>query len=540
MLMVALLFMGAVTQVAAISPTGIQLNQTSLTLNRGAAVVVEAQVTPDGADTQFLQWTSSNTNVVRVLPEADGNRARVEGVAQGTAVVTVSLPDGSLGATCQVTVRVPVTGVAVSETTLTLLRGQEAEVTATLQPGDATNKRIRWKIGDEQVLEFTSGSPGSFGSHGTLRVRGVAAGTTSLTVTTEDGSKQAVTQVTVIVPLEAIAFELRELSIPLGDTAAVPVILNPLDTTSRQLQYESADPRVVKVDETGLITAVGGGTTRVVVRSADEQEIFDSLQVTVSGEGAASGETALPPESQTPAPGTEPGTTPDASGTSGTSEGVESADSSQNDQGSEAAEKTSTKPPVILLALVVVLAVAVVAVLLVLGKKKSRRAGKVSQVPASSPKHAPQGVPPVPDTLPADDFQEPAVNLTRRMPPPVSITSGKRVLVTGVAGEFQGHTLELAADVLVIGRDPLFAHLVYPGSFEMISRKHVVIEHEEATGKCSLRDLSSTGTFLQENHQRLPHDEPVYVKDGQRFYLAVTGELFEIHYDQDPDSPASG
>ncbi|SMP65248.1 Ig-like domain-containing protein [Anoxynatronum buryatiense] len=524
-LLMGLLFMGAVTQAAAITPTGIQLNQTSLTLNRGGTTMMEAKVTPDGADTQFLQWTSSNTNVVRVLPEAGGSRARVEGVAQGTAVVTVNLPDGSVGATCQVTVRVPVSGVAVSETTLTLLRGQEVEVTATVQPGDASNKRIRWKIGDEQVLEFTAGSPGSFGSHGTLRVRAVTAGSTSLTVTTEDGSKQAVTEVTVIVPLEAIAFEMKELTLPPGETARVPVIFNPLDTTSRGLRYESADVQVVTVDEEGLITAVGEGSTRVVARSAEEQQIFDSLQITVSDNPEA------------PSTGVAPGTTGTAESAPG--EPDDPGDPDDPEDGGDREPGAPTKGNLLLMTgLAAAAAVVGVAILMIILKKKKEKSGVVS---LSEKKPSKQGASPVmarEGASPAEAREEPPANLTRRVEPPVIINSGSRVLVTGLSGEFQGHTLELAKDVLVIGRDPLFAHLVYPGSFEMISRKHVVIEHDGETGICSLRDLSSTGTYLPENHQRLPHDEPVPVKDGQQFYLAVSGELFEIRYDEDHDDPS--
>ncbi|MEN1760264.1 Ig-like domain-containing protein [Anoxynatronum sibiricum] len=534
-LLMGLLFMGAVTQAAAITPTGIQLNQTSLTLNRGGTTVVEAKVTPDGADTQSLQWTSSNTNVVRVSPEAGGSRARVEGVAQGTAVVTASLPDGSMGATCQVTVRVPVSGVVVSETSLTLLRGQEVEVTATVQPGDASNKRVRWTIGDEQVLEFAAGSPGSYGSHPTVQLRAVAAGSTTLTVTTENGNKQAVTEITVIVPLESIALEMKELTLPPGETTRVPVIFNPLDTTSRGLLYESGDVQVVTVDEEGLITAVGEGTARVVVRSAEDQQIFDHLQITVSDNAEAPSAGAAPGTTETgeSAPGGtgEPGDTDDPG------EGGASPEAQIPEDDSEVQAVAPAKGNLLLVTgLAAAVAVVGVAVLLIFLKKKKEKSGVVS---LSEKRPSNQGASPVmaaSGKQPPEMKEEPPANLTRRVePPPVITNSGKRVLVTGLSGEFQGHTLELAEDVLVIGRDPLFAHLVYPASFEMISRKHVVIEHDGETGTCSLRDLSSTGTYLLENHRRLPYDEPFLVKDGQQFYLAVPGELFEIRYDQDDD-----
>jgi len=501
----------------AVPPTGVQLNQTRLTINRGAHAVLEAQVTPPEGDAQTLVWNSGSPNIVRVTPEASGKKARIDGLVAGTAVVQVLLSDGTVAATCQVTVRVPVERVSVSQETVTLIRGQETELTAVVHPGDASNKRIRWSTDQEDVVEFVDGGVAAFGNHGTVRVRGVAAGSTTVNVETEDGRKRKSVAVQVIVPLESIGFKSKVLTIDVDETAFVETVLNPLDTTSTGLLYETTDASVVKVDEAGLIRAVGEGTARVIVRSQENELISDYLQVTVQAgsgqaQGASQGETT-PPENEDPeegqAQGEEEETTP------------ELAPSTEN------ALPEETTPGrglgVWLLAGAVLLVLILFGARLLMKKPKRQRRSKNTPIPVKKSQHTP-----VAPVLPGSEEEAP--NLTRRMAPLPVIESGERVMVAALSGEFEGQVIELAEDTLVIGRDPLFSHLVYPSDFEVISRKHVVIEHDRESGRCYLRDMSSSGTYRAENNEKLVYDQPVAFNDGQQFYLAVPGELYEIRF----------
>ena len=82
---------------------------------------------------------------------------------------------------------VPVTGVSVSPTTLSLTVGQTSQLTATVTPSNATNKAVTWSSSNALVASVNSSG----------LVTAAGAGTATITVTTVDGNKTATCNVTV-------------------------------------------------------------------------------------------------------------------------------------------------------------------------------------------------------------------------------------------------------------------------------------------------------------------------------------------------------
>lgn len=83
---------------------------------------------------------------------------------------------------------VPVTGVTVEPSKLTLGVGGSSDLTATIAPSDATNQDVTWSSGNPDVATVD----------GDGTVTAVACGTANITVTTKDGKKTAQCVVTVI------------------------------------------------------------------------------------------------------------------------------------------------------------------------------------------------------------------------------------------------------------------------------------------------------------------------------------------------------
>ncbi len=84
-----------------VAATGVKLNKTSLSLEKGKNTTLTATVTPSNATNKTVTWTSSNTKVATVT------NGKVVGVAEGTATITVKTNNGKT-ATCKVTVTKPV------------------------------------------------------------------------------------------------------------------------------------------------------------------------------------------------------------------------------------------------------------------------------------------------------------------------------------------------------------------------------------------------------------------------------------------------
>ena len=168
--------------------TGVTLNKTSITLSVGGTEQLIPTVAPSNATNQSVSWSSSNPGIATV-----SQNGTVTGVSVGeSATITVTTNDGSKTASCSVTVTgsgggsVPVTGVTLNPTTLSLTVNQTATLTATVAPSNASNKAVTWSTSNRSVASVSDGT-----------VTGVSAGNATITVTTRDGGITATCAVTV-------------------------------------------------------------------------------------------------------------------------------------------------------------------------------------------------------------------------------------------------------------------------------------------------------------------------------------------------------
>ncbi|SFJ83456.1 Uncharacterized conserved protein YjdB, contains Ig-like domain [Paenibacillus sp. UNC496MF] len=169
------------------SATGVTLDKSALTLPTGGTDKLTASVQPSNATNKAVTWTSSDAAVASV------NNGTVTAVSVGTATIAVTTADGGFTATAQVTVDdtpVAVTGVALDKSSLSLDAGQTGQLTATVQPTNATNKAVQWSSDNAAAATVD----------GTGKVTAVAAGSAVITATTADGNFTASATVTVSTP----------------------------------------------------------------------------------------------------------------------------------------------------------------------------------------------------------------------------------------------------------------------------------------------------------------------------------------------------
>lgn len=168
---------------APILVTGVTLDQAELALYTGQSETLTATVTPNDATNPNVTWSSDRSDVATV------DNGVVTAVGEGTAIITVTTADGGKTATCAVTVTaatVPVTGVSLNKTSTSLYVGGSETLTATVQPGNASNQTVTWSTSDASVATVENGV-----------VRATGRGTATITVTTVDGGFTADCTVTV-------------------------------------------------------------------------------------------------------------------------------------------------------------------------------------------------------------------------------------------------------------------------------------------------------------------------------------------------------
>ena len=126
-----------------VSATSASLDQTALTLNKGASGQLTLTVTPEDF-TDEVVWKSSDTAVVTV-----SDTGLVKAVGVGTATIKVSV--GKASASCKVTVLQPVTSISLNRSSLTMEAMDTFQLQASVYPSNAADRRIRWTSSDSSV-----------------------------------------------------------------------------------------------------------------------------------------------------------------------------------------------------------------------------------------------------------------------------------------------------------------------------------------------------------------------------------------------------
>ena len=172
--------------VSSVSISGSGVSDGKLSLKLGASVQLTATVTPSNATDKTVSWTSSNSSVAKV---SDG---KITAVKAGTATITATAG----GKTASVVVAVAdnpvpvesvsVSGDGVSGGKLSLKSGASAQLTATVKPDNATDRKVTWTSSDSSVANVMGTGVVTAGSK---------AG--KATVTATAGGKSASVEITV-------------------------------------------------------------------------------------------------------------------------------------------------------------------------------------------------------------------------------------------------------------------------------------------------------------------------------------------------------
>ncbi len=255
--------------VAVVSVTSITLDKTSATIEIGSQETITPTVLPENASDKGVTWTSSASSVASV------SGGVVTALAEGTATITAKA--GNYTATCNVTV-IPVYVDGISVASLGNMNiGDERDLNVTISPANATNKTVSYSTNPAGIVSITADG----------KVTAIAAGSTVITVTTEDGSYFATTSVTVsAVNVSSVTLDKTELDLTIDDSA---VTLNatvlPANATNKGIIWSSDDNTVATVSGDGSaasVTPVAVGTATITATSASDSTKYAECEVTVS------------------------------------------------------------------------------------------------------------------------------------------------------------------------------------------------------------------------------------------------------------------
>ena len=162
----------------------VTLNKTEACVQKGKTMTLKATVTPKTLADKSVTWKSSDTKIATVT-----KAGKVKGVKYGTATIACTSVATGAKATCQVTVGKVV--VSISEVSIKKSRGITLE--ATVYPEDLADKSVTWKSSDKSIATVDKEG----------RVKGIKAGTATITCTSVATGLKGTCTVTVLSNSEA-------------------------------------------------------------------------------------------------------------------------------------------------------------------------------------------------------------------------------------------------------------------------------------------------------------------------------------------------
>lgn len=175
--------------------------------------------------------------------------------------------------------KIEVTSVSLDRSSTLMNRGETLQLSATVQPSDATDKTVTWASEDPSVATVSNGL-----------VTAVGEGKTRITA--KAGEITAACIVTVRVGVSRVVLNHTSLDLTKGDVVELTATVEPSDAKDYTINWVSSNKEVAKVSPLGVLTAVSSGTATITV-TAGECEARCEVKVYTPVTGVALNRTQL-------------------------------------------------------------------------------------------------------------------------------------------------------------------------------------------------------------------------------------------------------
>lgn len=157
----------------------------------------------------------------------------------------------------KVTITKAVTSIKLNKSSVTLKKGETSQLTATVSPGDATDKTVTYSTSNSKVATVSSSG------------KITAKGGGTATITAKAGGKTATCKVTVTVAQTGIsASGSTSKSVEMGGSLKLKVAKVPSDATDDySVTWSVADANVATVSSNGTVKGIAVGETTVTAKS---------------------------------------------------------------------------------------------------------------------------------------------------------------------------------------------------------------------------------------------------------------------------------
>jgi uncharacterized protein YjdB len=156
---------------------------------------------------------------------------------------------------------------------------EEYKVTATLFPEFPSNMNLIWTSSNPKVAIISNNTPAVLNTTASdpnfnlfqvsEMITPLANGSTVIKVTTADGNKVAMVNVTVTTPVTNIALSPMPVTLNPGAQYALQATVLPTTASNADLVWDTTNSAVATVDQNGVVTAVASGSCGISVSTVD-------------------------------------------------------------------------------------------------------------------------------------------------------------------------------------------------------------------------------------------------------------------------------
>lgn len=178
---------------------------------------------------------------------------------------------GNLRHSWYFTLRSYVSSITLDPTSVELMPGQTATISATALPLDAANRNVSWSSDNLSVATVNNGV-----------VTAVGPGTATITATAADGNGATATcAVTVKQPVTSITLSQTTATINVNNTVSLTATVAPANATNKAVTWSSNSTGIATVSESGVVTGKAPGTATITATAADGSGVTATCTVTV-------------------------------------------------------------------------------------------------------------------------------------------------------------------------------------------------------------------------------------------------------------------
>lgn len=222
----------------------------------------EVQIEPSAIDTSAISSYEVEISAVDKAYNSDTKKILVEVLSPKDPRLQLMDQNGNI----------PVTGLTLTSSRLSLVKGTTASVQAIVKPASATNKKVIWTSSNEEVATVNNLGV----------ITAIKAGSVTIKATTEDGNKSSEIKLTVTdEKVESTKIVLDRVSDVVTTTHGnikLVATISPENTTDQSIKWNSSNPNVAVVVN-GVVTIRGEGMTTITATTSNGKVATYALTV---------------------------------------------------------------------------------------------------------------------------------------------------------------------------------------------------------------------------------------------------------------------